>query len=62
VFSYTCGLALFNFEVGFEKFRSVNELGANEFSPISIVHLHFVDLANKIGFLLVASTFLQIEN
>jgi hypothetical protein len=35
VFSYTCGLAIFNFEVVFEKFQTVNELEANEFSSIS---------------------------
>jgi hypothetical protein len=37
VFSNACGLALFNFEVVFEKFQTVNELEANEFSPI-LVH------------------------
>ncbi len=65
MFSYTCGftgLAIFNFEVVFEKFQTVNELEANEFSSISSTYIVYVDLAIKIGFLLAASTFLQIEN
>jgi hypothetical protein len=64
VFSYTCGLAIFNFEVVFEKFQTVNvnELETNEYSSISSTYILYVDLAIKIVFLLAASTFLQIEN
>jgi hypothetical protein len=48
---------MFNFEVVFEKFQTVNELEANEYSSISSTYILYVDLAIKIGFLLAASTF-----
>jgi hypothetical protein len=47
----------------FEKFQTVNELDANEFSIFLpfVVHLYFVNLSIEIGFLLATSTSLQIK-